>query len=159
MFQHYKYTANDSTYHDSIRANPAHYNSMRAKPILPQAIIEVNHKRLTFGFNIKFKTFQFVQNNIKGLRSFPNNWIRTKDEWKYFRDDRKFRKRCLFPINANERIHLASLDTVSNQHLLSASLKLPQEDDVFRSLGQKRNLINKRNGFFEYSPGLTLKLI
>lgn len=41
MFQHYKFSLNDSTYHDSIRAHPAHYNSMRAKPTLPQSLIEV----------------------------------------------------------------------------------------------------------------------
>lgn len=91
------------------------------------------------------------------MRTFPNTWIRSKDEWKYFRDERKFRKRCLFEIdqnNKNEKVHMASLDALSNQHLLCPKLKLPHEDDVYRVLGQKRNLIDKRNGFEEFSPGI-----
>jgi len=43
MYQHYKFSLDDSNYNDGIRANSAHYNSMRAKPILPQALIEVNN--------------------------------------------------------------------------------------------------------------------
>lgn len=93
-----------------------------------------------------------LKNNLKGLRSYPNTWIRSKDEWKYFRDERKFRKRCLFNVNQEEKIHLASLDTISNQHLLPA-IKFPYEDDIFRALGQKRNMIDKRNGFEEFAPG------
>jgi hypothetical protein len=41
MFQQYKFSVDNSTYNDNIQVHPAHFNSMRAKPILPQAIIEV----------------------------------------------------------------------------------------------------------------------
>lgn len=94
------------------------------------------------------------------MRTFPNTWLRSKDEWKYFRDDRKFKKRCLFETekDSNEKVHMATLDTISNQHLINPKLTLPYEDDVFRALGQKRNVINKRNGFEEYSPGTVLRV-
>lgn len=41
MYQHYKFSLEDSNYNDNIRTNPAHFNSMRAKPTYPQALIEV----------------------------------------------------------------------------------------------------------------------
>jgi hypothetical protein len=54
MYQHYKFSLEDSNYNDNIRTNPAHFNSMRAKPTYPQALIEVipydknNYKKLNY---------------------------------------------------------------------------------------------------------------
>ena len=42
MFQQYKFSVDNAIYNDNIKVHPAHFNSMRAKPILPQAVIEVN---------------------------------------------------------------------------------------------------------------------
>lgn len=79
--------------------------------------------------------------------------MRTKDEWKYFRDDKQFYKRCLFDSDVDKNIHLRSLDTLSNRHLLDTNLKLPFEDDVFRKIGQKKLISNQRNSLEERSPG------
>lgn len=51
MFQQYEFSVDNSTYNDAIRAHPAHFNSMRAKPTLPQAIIEVNNIETTLTLN------------------------------------------------------------------------------------------------------------
>ena len=48
--------------------------------------------------------------------------------------------------NDNLNIHLASLDTISTQHLRDPVLKLPKEDEVYQKIGQKRNNIEQRNG-------------
>lgn len=110
--------------------NSDHYfsNSMRGKPSDPVALIEQNRPQ---------------------LRVFPhiNNYVQSGNEWRYFRDDRQFKKRCNFNYDSdNLNIHLASLDTISTQHLRDPVLKLPHEDEVFQKIGQKRNNIEQRNG-------------
>ena len=50
MFQQYKFSVDNSTYNDNIQVHPAHFNSMRAKPTLPQAVIEVREKNFSFKF-------------------------------------------------------------------------------------------------------------
>lgn len=133
MFPKYKFNLSDSNYNDWVRTHPYHYNSMREKPIYPITLIETN---------------------ISSVRPFPNNWVSTKDEWTYFRDDRQFAKRTLFDANeVDQKIHLATLSSLTNQHLLDPEIKLPFEDDIFRAIGQKRVVKDKRNTLDEKSPG------
>ena len=108
---------------------------MRAKPINPVGLIE---------------------NNITSSKSFPNTWATTRDEWKYFRDNTQFRKRCLFDLNEQVTgIHLRSIDSLSNQHLLGDTIKFPEEDYIYQVLGQKKlvDSATKRNFLPECSPG------
>ena len=122
------YQISDSNYKDVIRAHPAHYSSMLVKPTNPVAIIE---------------------QNIKTLRTYPhiNSFMCSTDEWRFFKKEKQSKKRCLFSYDqSNMQIHLASIDTISNQHLQEPVHKLPYDDDVFRKIGQKRNKIDKRNG-------------
>ena len=132
MLKQTKFEFSDSTYKDGIIAHPYHYQSMRAKPVYPTGLIE---------------------NNISSQKFHANNWIRSSDEWNYFKKDRQFKMRTLFDSGGNEQIHLRSIDSLSNQHMLDPNVQYPQEDDVFRSIGQKRSLIDKRNGIKEMSPG------
>ena len=118
----------DTNYKDAIYTHPDHFYSMRAKPTNPIALID---------------------QNIKSRRTYPhiNSFMRSAEEWCFFRNDKQFKKRCLFNYDQNNmQIHLASIDSISNQHLQDPALKLPREDDVFRKIGQKRNKIDKRNG-------------
>ena len=130
-----KYQISDANYGDNIRCDPQHYKSMRAKPINPVALIE---------------------NNITSSKPFPNTWASTTNELKYFRDATQFRKRCLFDYNEkNDKIHLRSIDALSNQYLLDENIKFPQEDYIYQVLGQKRliDANSKRNFVPERSPG------
>jgi hypothetical protein len=130
-----KYQISDANYADNIKCDPLHYNSMRAKPINPIALIE---------------------NNITSSKPFPNTWATTKDEWLHFRDATQFRKRCLFDFDEkNTQIHLRSIDSISNRHLLEENIKFPEEDYIYQVLGQKKLLDNssKRNYLPELSPG------
>ena len=122
----------NETYKDNISCRSSHFNSMRAKPVYPVSLIE---------------------NNISAIKSFPNNWVRSQDEWKYFRDATQFRKRCLFDVDTqNKQIHLRSIDSLTNRHLLD-DFKFPEEDYVYQTIGQKRFVSNKRNEIDERSPG------
>jgi hypothetical protein len=116
-----------------VKCHPYHFNSMREKPTdNPIARIE---------------------NNLTAVRPFPNNWVRSYDEWHYFKHDKQFRMRCLFDANENaKQIHLRSIDSLTNQHLLDQNLT-KKEDDIFQALGAKRVHIDKRNELAEYSPG------
>jgi len=90
-----------------------------------------------------------IEQNIKTLRTYPhiNSSICSSNEWRLFKKDKQYRKRCLFNYDPeNMNIHLASIDTISTQHLLEPVLRLPYEDDIYRKIGQKRNKIDKRNG-------------
>ena len=130
-----KYVISDANYADNIKCDPIHYKSMRAKPVYPQALIE---------------------NNITSSKPFPNTWTTTKDEWKYFRDSTQFSKRCLFDYSADHsKIHLRSVDSLSNQHLLSENIRFPDEDYIYQVIGQKRliDAKSKRNFLPERTPG------
>lgn len=111
---------------------PYSENSMRYKPTYPQSLIE---------------------HNISSVRPYPNNWVRTFDEWKFFKQEKQFRKRCVFDANDdNKQIHMRSLDSLTNRHLLDTNLK-PNEDYIFQVLGRKANPGDQRNGVPEFSPG------
>lgn len=127
MLEQSSYRISDTNFKDVIKTHPAHHYSMRVKPTDPVSMIE---------------------QNIKSLRTYPhiNNYMRSSDEWQFFRNEKQFKKRCVFNFNPNVQIHLASIDSISNQHLQDPKLSLPHEDDVFRKIGQKRNKIDKRNG-------------
>ena len=135
------FRVSDETYNDNIHCAPTHYNALRAKPTYPPALIE---------------------NNVRSLRPFPNTWIKSKDEWKYFRDERKFAKRCLFGVEKPEvsglppiegAIHLRSIDNLGNWHLLGETIKFPHEDYIFQVLGSKKHVYNKRNNLEQRAPG------
>lgn len=81
----------NSTYHDFIRCNPLHFNSMRSNPTLPQAIIE---------------------NNIIQRRNCAHLWSSKKQEPKVYS------KRCLF---TKDKVHLVSLSSLTNQHLFNSN--------------------------------------
>ena len=133
MYVPNKFPISDENYVDNIRTNPLHYNSMRTKPTYPVSLIE---------------------NNLSSVKSYPNNWAKTKDEWKFFRNDAQFKKRCLFDYDdQNQKVHLRSIDTLSNQHLLEPTLKFPEEDYIYQVLGKKKLVDNKRNDIPEKSPG------
>lgn len=133
MLQNSKFIISDSNYKDGILTHPYHYNSMRAKPTFPQSVIE---------------------NNISSSKPYSDNWVTTKDEWIYFKDDKQFAKRTLFNANeTNQKIHLASLGSLTYQHLDNRDISFPNEDDVYRAIGQKRVVANKRNHINELSPG------
>lgn len=120
------------TVQSNVKCHPYHYNAMRLKPTYPQALIE---------------------NNVSSIKPFPNNWIRTYDEWKYFKQEKQFRMRTLFNLDEKFRnIHLRSIDSLTNRHLLPKSLS-PEEDTIYQTLGRKRILLDKRNGIPEISPG------
>lgn len=112
----------DATYRDFIQCNPLHYNSMRANPALPQGIIE---------------------NNMIQLRPFSRNWRTTSG------DEQKLSpaKRCLF---SDSRIHLATLSTLTNQHLLDDSVR---SDHLKQEIGSKRRVLDARNGIGMRSHG------
>ena len=117
---------------DDQSYQPIGANSMRYKPTYPQALIE---------------------HNISSVKPFKNNWIRTYDEWQYFKQEKQFRKRCLFDANDElKQIHLRSLDSLTNRHLLDPKLQ-PHEDYIYQVLGRKSNPNDQRNGIPENSPG------
>lgn len=116
----------------SVKCNPYHFNAIREKPIYPIA-------RLEHGYI--------------GLQPHPNNWIRTYDEWNFFKPDKQFQKRTLFDADENiKQIHLRSIDSLTNQHLLDPNLS-KDEDYVHEVMGKKRVDINQRNTIPEASPG------
>ena len=90
MFEPSNFKLNDSVYKDDVQTHPAHYNSMRAKPIDPVGSIECN---------------------ISTVKPFPNNYTRSVNEWQYCSRDKQLRKRCLFNFDeSNQQIHLASIE-------------------------------------------------
>ena len=93
----------DEMYNDNIRVNPCHYNSVRQKPIYPSTLIDMN---------------------LSSLKSFPNTWSETKDEWRYFKHETQFRKRCLFNLNGADKVHLRTVDALTNRHLLDQNILL-----------------------------------
>lgn len=130
MLEHNSYQVSDDNYKDSIHTSPSYYNALRVKPTNPVALIE---------------------QNMPSMRTFPhiNTNMQSREEWRYFRDEKAFRKRCLFNYDQNNmRIHVASLDSLTNNHLREPKLQLPHEDEVYRKIGQKKSfkLIDKRNG-------------
>lgn len=127
------FKVSDETYKDNIKCSSYHYNAMKAKPTYPPALIE---------------------NNVSSVKPFPNNWLNTRDEWKYFRDERKFAKRCLFRYEptSDDKVHLRSVDSLTNKHLLG-DIKFPHEDYIYQVLGSKRAVPDKRNSLAQRSPG------
>jgi hypothetical protein len=121
----------NETYNDNIYCSPLHFNALRAKPIYPPAIVE---------------------NNLNGLRIFPNKSLLNEDKnsIKHFMRP----KRCLFRIKGlDEKIHLRSLDFLSNQYLLEKNIQFPDEDDIYKVIGQKMKVQSKRNNIEERSSG------
>lgn len=117
---------------EPVYYQPFSENSMRYKPTYPQSLIE---------------------HNISSVRPYPNNWVRTYDEWKFFKQEKQFRKRCLFDADEDaKQIHMRSLDSLTNRHLLDATLK-PNEDYIFQVLGRKGLPGDQRNGIPENAPG------
>lgn len=120
----------NQTYNDNIECSEQHFNSMRSNPVYPAAVIE---------------------NNVTQLRPFPNNWLETQ---KMDVKVRNLSKRCLFnATELNRNLHLASLSSLTNEHLLDRGIRWPFEDDVYRRIGQKRRIVDGRNGLEERSPG------
>ena len=116
----------------SVKCHPYHFNAIREKPIYPIT-------RLEHGY--------------VGLQPHPNNWIRTFDEWNFFKPDKQFKKRTLFDADENiKQIHLRSIDSLTNQHLLDPNLS-KDEDYVHEVMGKRRVEINQRNAIPEASPG------
>jgi hypothetical protein len=110
--------------------DPAHFNSMRAKPKLGQALIE---------------------NNISSIRPYPDNWTVTQNLQAKTKSN--IGMRCLFEANNEIRdLHLRSIDSLTNKHLLNNQID-PSEDYLLNTIGHKRYLIDLRNGFEEKSPG------
>ncbi len=132
MFTYNNFKVSDENYYDNIRTNPLHYNSMRNKPTYPPTLLDIN---------------------MSTLKVFPNKWMKTKDEWKYFRNETQFRKRCLFTVNGVPEVHLRTVDSLTNRHLLDSNIKYPEEDHVHQEMGIKRVVFNKRNEIEEKSPG------
>lgn len=133
----------NSTYRDFVECSPLHFNSMRADPVLPQA---------------------FIENNLVHVRPFPQNWLpssRLQDaEANPIRS-----KRCLF---SRYQIHLASLSSLTNGHLISSetaaaegsggdsayfSPSKVEDDHLRREIGARRRVENRRNGLEEKSGG------
>jgi hypothetical protein len=127
----------NSTYRDFVECSPLHFNSMRADPVLPQA---------------------FIENNLVHVRPFPQNWLpssRLQDaEANPIRS-----KRCLF---SRYQIHLASLSSLTNGHLMSGegggdsayfSPSKVEDDHLRREIGARRRVENRRNGLEAKSGG------
>jgi hypothetical protein len=85
----------------------------------------------------------------------PNNEIiNNTNKTNQFTSSRNFSKRCLFDLSEHERgVHIRTLSTLTNEYLLPKDIKFPQEDNIFRDIGAKRLVQNKRNMLTEYSPG------
>ncbi len=106
---------------------------MRNKPIYPPTLIDIN---------------------LRSLRPFPNTWVKTKDEWMHFKHESQFRKRCLFDLNDEvKQVHLRTIDSLTNRHLMDPNIRFPQEDEVHQIMGIKKLVMNHRNHINEKSPG------
>lgn len=138
----------DANYRDRLQMNQAHYNSMRAKPINPQAFIDIN---------------------LTGVRPFPQNWTTTmhqktnysscsqeggesgggQQSFKFMRP-----KRSLFNVEGTDTpIHIGSVDSLTNRHLLDPEIVFPHEDEVYRKIGAKAHVNDQRNSIGQRSSG------
>lgn len=112
----------NSTYRDFVECNPVHFNSMRANPTLPQAIIENN----------------IVQLRPAAISAYWSNRRLTRRAQQL---DEHRPKRCLF---TNDQVHLASLSSLTNLHLVES--QLADDDFLRREIGTKRRVVDLRNG-------------
>ena len=103
-------------------------------------------------------TYRTVGTN---MRSFFKN----KDEWVYFRNEKQFKKRCLFDVNGgggddddatgrSHKVHLRTKDSLTYRYLLDSDLNLPHEDQVYQAIGAKRRVDDdeRRNHLTERAP-------
>ncbi|CAF0874944.1 unnamed protein product [Didymodactylos carnosus] len=77
-----------------------------------------------------------LEQNLHYIRSYPQNWQQTTNEWKYFSDSyRDSSKRNLF-----SNIHLRSIEDLGDR-------------DLKKMIGQKRRVFDCRNGLSQSTNG------